>query len=217
MSKDQKVISITGGIGSGKSSVAEIVEKLGYKVIRSDETAKELMKTNSELKSKLIKKFGNNIYNGELPNKEFISSLIFGSDNSAKENREKINSIVHPYVIQDNFKEIEKHFSEGENNVFIESALTFEAGLEDGYDYIINVFTDEELVIKRLKARNNLSDEQVQARLDSQLSPQYKKSNSDFTIDNNGDLKALESSTKLIIDLVTNLPGKNPKKYEEDN
>ncbi|MDC1068939.1 dephospho-CoA kinase [Candidatus Kapabacteria bacterium] len=217
MNEDQKIISITGGIASGKSTVADIISQKGYKVIRSDDTAKLLMKENQSLKNKLIAKFGSNIYSGTEVNKDFISKLIFGSDEKSNNNRDNMNSIVHPFVIEENYKTIEDFFNTGEKIVFVESALTFEASMEDGYDYIICTYSEEEVVRKRLQLRNNFSDDQITQRLESQLSPQYKKSHSDFTIENNSDLDTLKNTTEFILDLVVSLPGKDPQKYEEDN
>jgi dephospho-CoA kinase len=217
MNEDQKLIGITGGIASGKSAVASIIESEGYPVIRSDNTAKILMAENQDLKANIINTFGETTYKDGSPNKEAIANLIFGNSKSAETNRNKLNSIVHPFVIQENLKSIEKLFNEGAKSIFVESALIFEAGLENGYDYIICVYADESQVIERLKKRNKLSEDEIRARLDSQLSPQYKKSNADFTIDNNKSIEELESTTKFILDLVLTLPGKDPQKYEENS
>lgn len=217
MNEDQKLIGITGGIASGKSAVANIIENAGHPLIKSDETAKKLMRENETLKAKLIEEFGDEIYSDNLPNKDFIGKAIFGSSQIAQDNRKKMNSIVHPFVIQDNFNKIEQLFRSGVNNIFLESALIFEAGLEKGYDYIICVYADEEKVIERLKKRNKLTLLEIKNRLSSQLSPQYKKSHSDFVIDNNTSVEDLEKTTKFILDLVLILPGKDPQKYEENN
>lgn len=213
MSKDQKVIGITGGIASGKSTFADLVEKNGFKVIRSDQTAKTLMNENQELKEKIKMQFGDDFYIDGTVNREYVSNLIFGDKN--KKNRDKLNSIVHPFVIEDNFRTIERLIAEDERMVFVESALIFEAGLQEGYDYIVNIHANEEIVSDRLKKRNNFSDEEIKQRLESQYSPQYKKSHSDFSIDNNGNLNEFISSSEMILSLLENLPGKDPKKYEE--
>lgn len=211
----QKLIGITGGIASGKSSVAKIIKELGYKVIQSDEVAKELMKNDPALKNAIVNEFGDEFYIGEQLNKKYIAQNIFGETDLQVQAREKLDSIVHPVVIEKNLETIEELFSKGEEMIFIESALIFEAKMQDGYDYVICVYSDEESVKLRLAERDNLGASDIEKRLQSQFSPEFKKGHSDFVIDNNKDIIQLKQSTHFILSILEALPPKDPN--EEDN
>ena len=210
--KQTKVIGITGTIGSGKSEVAKIIGNMGYPVLSSDAIAKELMVKNKKLMSKLKKEFGERVYqnDGSL-NKDYLASEVFGRDKKSKEKREKLNSITHPFVIDELIKKVETYTKEGEEMVFNESALIFEAGLDDGYDYIINVDAPKEVCLKRITERSGISGEEVLQRMKSQFSAEEKKRLADFTIDNSGTLEKLEDSVKFTIELIKDLP---PKDFE---
>lgn len=212
---NQKLIAITGGIASGKSSVADIFESEGFTIIRSDQVAKELMAHNDTLITKIKEEFGDDFYKDGIVNKNYVSELIFGDSDNNINNRKKLDALVHPAVIENNLAEIEKLFSNGEEIVFVESALTFEAKLEDGFDYIICVYVEEEIAKQRLIDRNNLNTFEAGKRLNSQLSPEYKKGMSDFVIDNSKLLTDLEKSTLDLLGLIKILPAKNPD--EKDN
>lgn len=212
---NQKLIAITGGIASGKSSVADILESEGFTIIRSDQVAKELIARNDTLITKIKEEFGDAFYKDGIVNKNYVSELIFGDSDKNINNRKKLDALVHPAVIENNLAEIEKLFSNGEEIVFVESALTFEAKLENGFDYIICVYVDEEIAKQRLIDRNNLNAFEAEKRLNSQLSPEYKKGMSDFVIDNSKSLSDLKKSTLDLLDLIKILPAKNPD--EKDN
>lgn len=203
MEDNVKIIGITGGIGSGKSTVSKIISEMGYKVINSDSKAKNLYLENSELKTKLIKEFGEEFYlpNGNI-NKEFIENIVFGEDEKSKSNLTKLNTLVHPLVIQDNIDEIDILVEKGERLIFVESALIFEINMEDAYDYIICVYTPKEIAIKRLIERDNTSEQKILNRMKNQLSPEEKKKKADFVINNSSDLNALKKATEFIIDVI---------------
>lgn len=201
---DIVIIGITGGIGSGKSTIANWIEEEGYKVISSDAIAKEQMRTNEELKSKLIDAFGDEIYNenGDL-NKTKISDLIFSPIHSKVK---KINQIVHPYAIEQIVTQLDKLADEGEKKIFVESALMYESGMAEGYDYIVTVFTDEEKVIDRVVARSGLTEEKIRTIMNSQLNPIEKKKLADFTIENNGTLDELRKAFNALMPILKILP-----------
>lgn len=209
--KDIVIIGITGGIGSGKSTIATWVEEAGYPVISSDKLAKELMTSNDEIKLKLINAFGEEIYlqDGSL-NKTLMSELIFSQKNSQVS---KINQIVHPFVINEIVRIGEDFAIEGKKLIFVESALMYESGMAEGYDYIITVFTNEEKVIERVKKRSGLSEERIRTIMKSQLNPIEKKKLADFVIDNNGTVEQLRSSFDLLLPIIEVLP---PNQLEED-
>lgn len=201
---DVVIIGITGGIGSGKSTIANWIKEKGYQVVSSDTLAKELMQTNPELKSVLINAFGAAIYleDGKL-NKSLLSDMIFSPTNSQVL---KINKIVHPFVIDEIVKRLEIYAEEGNRLIFVESALMFESGMAEGYDYIITVYTNEENVIERVGERSGLSKEKIRTIMKSQLNPIEKKKLADFVIDNNGTLKDLRDTFETIFPVIQILP-----------
>ena len=201
------VIGITGGIGSGKSSVSKIIAELGYPVILTDDKAKEIMVSDDAVKSKLIMEFGSEAYlPGRKLNNEYLAGLVFGPSKTHKKALEKLNSIVHPPVIDYMMEEVEKYEIAGVPMVFVESALIYEAGLEEGFDYIIDVFANEENTINRAMIRSGMTREQVTARMDEQISPDEKKKLADFVIENNGTVDELKKSVEFLIEILKMLP-----------
>ena len=126
MENNVKIIGITGGIGSGKSTISKFIEERGFIVINSDSKAKSLYLENQDLKSELIKEFGEQFYlpDGNI-NKSFIENIIFGEDDESKIKLNKLNRLVHPLVIQSNIDEIDQLVEDGEKTIFVESALIF--------------------------------------------------------------------------------------------
>lgn len=202
--EDVVIIGITGGIGSGKSTIATWISEKGYSVLSSDEIAKQEMSSNEELKSKLIEEFGENIYleNGEL-NKTLLSDLIFDISNSQVK---KINQIVHPYAIDAIMNQLEALANGGNKLLFVESALMFESGMAEGYDYVVTVFTDEKNVLERVQSRSGLSEEKIRTIMKSQLNPIEKKKLADFVIDNNGTVDELRESFDSLFPILEILP-----------
>ena len=198
-----KVIGITGGIGSGKTTLAKIIESLGYKVIYTDIIAKKIMNESPEIRQKIIDAFGSDSYsaNSEL-NNTFISNIVFAEGDEAKSKLETLNRIVHPAVIDEMIKETEKLEQIGEEIVFIESALIYEAGLEDGFDYIIVVDAREDLRAKRAALRLGISESEVLNRMRKQNSTQVEKNLADFVIENNSTIDELKDKARFIVDLI---------------
>ena len=138
------LIGITGGIGSGKSTVSQIISHLGYKVYNSDVRANEIINDNISVKEKLIESFGSDIYEDSTLNKEYVSKLIFNNESA----KIKINSIVHPEVILDFNNWVKRNNTE--KNLFKESALLFESGSYKELDKVIYIYCD-----KKIRARGN--------------------------------------------------------------
>lgn len=204
--EDAVIVGITGGIGSGKTTVANFFRDFGYNVLSSDDIAKKLMADDLDLKSKLIDAFGRDTYydTGEL-NRKYLSEKVFANNPDSKENLKLLNSIVHPVVIDELVSQIEELVDKGETTIFVESALMIESGMADGYDYIIVVKAPDELVIKRVKERENISENQIRQRIRSQLSPEEKAKRADFVIENDGDVDKLKSSVNFIAAIVKSL------------
>lgn len=208
------IIGITGGIGSGKSTISDWIREEGYTVLSSDDIARELMTNNAELKSSLIDSFGEEIYleDGGL-NKSLLSSLIFDSHRSQVK---KVNQIVHPFVIDFIMNSLEELAEAGNKLLFVESALMFESGMAEGYDYTITVHTDEDKVIERVQKRSNMSEEKIRTIMKSQLNPIEKKKLADFVIDNNGNLEVLRQSFEAIFGIIQILPPNDTEENDEE-
>lgn len=171
------VIGLTGGIGSGKSTVARLFEIIGCAVFYSDDVAKEIY-FDREIRAKVISLLGSEAYVSETEiNKKYISSKIF-SDTILLHG---LNAIIHPAVIKkfEIFKK--KHIN---NLVIKETALLFEAKLEGQADKIVLVAADDELRIKRVMQRDGLSKGEVIKKIQAQLPQQEKIEKSDFVIHN---------------------------------
>jgi dephospho-CoA kinase len=168
------------------------------------------MKNDDNLKESIKKALGAESYldSGEI-NREFLANKVFAGDEASKNNLEKLNSIVHPIVIEHKIALLEELADKGESLIFVESALIFEADLQDGYDYVITVNAKKELRIKRLIEKRNLTEEQILLRMDNQISDEEKSRLADFTVENNGTLQELEKSSDFIFSIVENLPGKD--------
>ena len=160
-------VGITGGIGAGKTLVCKIFEILGVPVYYADEAAKQLMHHNEKLVSELKTHFSDEIYtNGKL-NRKLLAEIIFNDP----EKRELLNTIVHPYVIQDGLEWMKEQKSP---YAIKEAALIFESGSHESLDYIIGVFSPNPLKILRTIKRDHSTREEVLQKIESQIDDNIK-------------------------------------------
>lgn len=170
-------IGITGGIGSGKSYICGILEKMGYSVYYSDKASKQLTVTNETIRKGLIQLLGETVYQNNKLNKEFLASKLFGNDVI----REQVNSIIHPVVRADFNKWAEQQTSP---IVFNEAAILIETGSYKTLDFTVVVTADKELRIQRTMTRDNISREEVLSRMSKQWEDEEKIKYADFVIYN---------------------------------
>ena len=189
-----KRIGITGGIGAGKSLVAEIIKAMGYPVYNSDERAKELTDSNPKIKEGLIHLFGEEIYQNGTLNKFALAQAIF-SDESL---REKVNALIHP-IVREDFN----LWTLAQNNslVFNESAILFETGSFKNFDAIILVYAPKELRIKRIMKRDNCSENEVLKKMNSQFSDEEKYQLTEFRVLNDEQTPLLVQVEQIILNL----------------
>lgn len=185
-------IGITGGIGSGKTTVCHLFEKKGIPVYYADAKAKELVEKNQDLKNAIIQNFGNESYfdDGKY-NIKFISNLVFKNNSKLQ----VLSNIIHPYVIKD-----AQQWHEAQQNVpftIKESALLFENKLEYTVDKIITVIAPLEIRIQRLLLRDNLTNSQIVERIEKQLPDDIKTKFADFVVVNDN-TQNLESQIQNI-------------------
>lgn len=171
------VVGLTGGIGSGKSTVAKLFLQLGIPVYNSDDVAKELMNNSNSLQSKIIELLGKDAILGGRINRSFIAEKVFGN----KKMLEHLNAIVHP--------EVKNHFSKwlkNQNSKYIikESALIFENNMQNQFDFIIVVLSDTTERIKRIKERDGRSINQIKAIIEKQTSDDVRCAHADYIIHN---------------------------------
>ena len=173
-----KMIGLTGGIGSGKSVVAKIFSTLGIPVFNADEAAKQIMQTSPEIKIKLIQQFGNDIYNAHGLDKEKLAAIVFNDPFQLQ----LLNAIVHPVTIQ-----AAKDWAAKQTSPYVikEAALIFESAAADGLFKVIGVTAPMSLRIQRVMQRDGVSKEQVEARMQHQISDTIKMRLCDFVIENN--------------------------------
>lgn len=171
------IVGLTGGIGSGKSTVAGFFKALGVPVYNSDKEAKRLMGTSKALKKEIIKLLGENAYIGQKLNKTHISSMIFND----KSVLEKMNLLVHPAVRTHFLGWVEKQIAP---YVIQESALIFENSTTGHYDATILVIAPEDLRIQRVMDRDGTSRKAVVERMANQLNDEEKIPLADFVLEN---------------------------------
>ncbi len=175
-------IGLTGGIGSGKTTVAKMFESLGVPIYYSDFWAKKLTNSNTEIISKLKKEFGNEIYSeNNTLNKILLSKIIFNS----KSKLEIVNNIIHP-IVKNHFDEWVKT-QEKLNKKYIikETAILFESGAYKQVNKTITVSTELDLRIKRLQKRDNITEGEILKKVASQMPEEEKIKLSNYIIYNN--------------------------------
>ncbi|MFH6604184.1 dephospho-CoA kinase [Maribacter algicola] len=171
------IVGLTGGIGSGKSTVAEQFEALGIPVYESDRMAKKLMKSSKKLRRAIIEIIGQKAYDDKKLNTAYIAQKVFNDP----ELLAKLNAIVHPAVRRHFLKWREKQHSP---YVIQENAIIFETGSQDFYDKIVLVTAPLDLRISRVLSRDNISKEDLLARINNQLNDSEKISLADYVIEN---------------------------------
>lgn len=191
-------IGLTGGIGSGKSLISGMFESIGVYVYNSDIAAKQLYYTNTELKTKLIKAFGKEVYfeSGSL-NKKYLSKLIFED----KSKLSFINNLIHPLVNADFEQQISIH----KNSPYIvkESAILIESKAYNNVDKIIVVSALQSTRIERVCKRDNVTRQEVMNRINNQLPDSERLKYADFVINNNDNQLLIPQILKIHNELLS--------------
>ncbi len=188
------IVALTGGIGSGKTTIAKLLETMGCVLYNSDEKAKELY-YNDEVKKQVINLLSENTYSSDNKlNNAYVSSIIFNDSDKL----EKLNAIIHPALVLDFENFVKK---QNKNSVIIkESALIFETGLYKKFENIILVIAPIEQKINRVMKRNLVSREEVEQRMKVQWNDEKKVPLANYIISN--------SDTDAIIPQALDILGK---------
>lgn len=170
-------IGLTGGIGSGKSTVAEIFKVLGIAVFDADAAAKNIMNEDDQLKERIIQTFGTDTYTDGVLNRQVLGGIVFKDPLKL----EQLNALVHPATIA----AAERWMTEQKGAYAVkEAALFFEAGSATGLDYIIGVTAPKTVRIKRVMDRDGVSRDEVLTRMARQIDDDIKMRLCDFVIVN---------------------------------
>jgi dephospho-CoA kinase len=192
------VIGITGGIGSGKTTVCRVFNLLGIPVFEADAEARQLMNSKSEIKTEMIGLFGEKVYNheGQL-NRQLVASVIFQNNKL----RARVNDLVHPVVRKEFHKWLE--LKNLHPYVIYEAAILFETGFNE-MDYSILVTAPEEQRLARTMLRNGITEKMVRERMKSQWTEDKKKKIADLSLKNDNKNMILPDIIRIDKNLKTN-------------
>jgi len=188
-------IGLTGGIGSGKSTVAKIFEVLGIPVYYADDEAKRLMNEDESLKQQIVQHFGKESYAADKLNRSYIASIVFNNETKLA----LLNSLTHPITIRHADEWMKKQTAP---YIIKEAALLFESHANEHLDKIIGVDAPQSLRIQRVMLRDKVSSEDVMKRINRQMDDAEKMKRCDFVIKNDEQELLLPQVMKLHEDLL---------------
>ncbi|REB06568.1 dephospho-CoA kinase [Sporosarcina sp. BI001-red] len=183
------IIGLTGSIASGKSTVANLLKDRGYPVVDADEIARLVVEPGSPVLKEIETIFGAGVIRDDgSMNRAVMGQLIFGDDKK----REQLNAIIHPAIRKELINQKEAHLVAGAKTVIMDIPLLFENKLHDYVEKILVVSVTPEVQKERLMSRNQLSEQEADSRIASQLPIEIKEQGADAVIDNNGNLAETE-------------------------
>ncbi|MBA7688338.1 Dephospho-CoA kinase [subsurface metagenome] len=202
------IVALTGGIASGKSVVAEVLEELGCYIHHADKIAHDLMEPEKPTWKKIVAHFGKKILNEDKTiNRSRLGKIIF----SDEKERRFLNELIHPLVLEKKKEVSSRLEKEGHYNIFIsEAALTIEAGFADFFDKIVMTYCKKEVQKKRLMERDGISLKQTMKIIKSQMQPQEKLKYADYIIDTSSSLQStVEQAERVYRNLMMDNEMKN--------
>ncbi|XP_071698201.1 dephospho-CoA kinase-like isoform X2 [Rutidosis leptorrhynchoides] len=195
-----RVIGLTGGIASGKSTVSNLFKANGFPVVDADVIARDVLKRGSGGWRKVVAAFGDDILadNGEVDRAK-LGQIVFTDPSK----RQLLNRLLAPYISYGILWEVFKLWIKGCNIIVLDVPLLFEANMDRWTNPIIVVWVDPETQLQRLMSRDRTSAQDAQNRINAQMPLDLKRSKADIVIDNNGSLEDLNENFKKILNHVT--------------
>lgn len=190
-------IGLTGGIGTGKSTVSKMMISAGIKVLDADLVARNVLQVYPEILQKIRIEFGDAYFDwrGEFRRKEFGNHIF-----RFPQERIKYEEIIIPYIKKEIYEALKRYEENGEKIIVLDAPTLIENGLHKDMDYVILVYADTNTQIHRVKARDRLSNGDVNTRINSQMQLEEKKKFANIIIDNNGDLVSTQKQVEGIIE-----------------
>ena len=193
------MVGLTGGIASGKSAVAKILERLGAAVINADDLSREVVEPGKVAWQEIIDAFGTGVLQPDQTlDRQKLRTVIF----SDRDGRKKLEAIVHPRVRALAEERIREHTVAGYPIIVYEVPLLFEGKLHEWLRPVIVVACDLETQRKRLQERDHLTETEAQKHIDAQMSLAEKRRLADYVIENNGSLEELENQVKVVLEKI---------------
>lgn len=199
-----KIIGITGGIATGKSTVSSILIKKGYQLIDADKIAREVVEVGKPAYTEIVKEFGEGILLEDRSlDRKALGKIVFSNE----EARKKLNSITHPHIFESIKDKIEE-LSKNNSIIFVDIPLLFEeysSIIQHGinFDEIWLVYVDKDTQIDRLMKRDNITKDEALRKVQSQMDIEEKKKRTSRIIDNSGDISTLEKQVdKLLLESI---------------
>ncbi len=193
--KNYKLVGLTGTTGAGKSKVAEFFENNGYAIIDADSLAREIM-DNSLVLYSLCEAFGEDVVTDGVLNRKLLAQRAFVN----KEKTQLLNSITHPFISELFAERLELLQKDGCSKILFDAPQLFESKLNTLCDVVVSVLADNDIRIKRIVQRDNITEEQANERIAVQYDNEFFRINSDYVIENNSTLEKLKLETQFVID-----------------
>ena len=193
------IVGLTGQTGAGKSTVSRIFSENGFKVINADIIARKVVEKGTPCLAEISDYFGLSILNADgTLNRKALAEIVF----TDRAKLETLDTIIYPYITGEILRLIRKYSAEGEKFILLDAPTLFESRADDFCDIIISVLADADIRLKRITARDNISEEQARQRMNSQLSEDFFISHSDYIIKNNGLIDAVAEISKEVSDKI---------------
>ena len=194
-----KLVGLTGGIASGKSTVAKILERLGAAVINADTLSREVVEPGQDAWKEIVNAFGADVLQSDQTlDRQKIRTIIFNNPDF----RKKLESIIHPRVRALAEERIREHTAAGYSIIVYEVPLLFEGNLQEWLRPVILVACDIGTQRTRLQQRDHLTDAEAQKHIDAQMSLTEKRRLADYVIENNGSLADLEQQVRAVVEKI---------------
>lgn len=190
------IFGLTGGIATGKSTVAHMFTSFEIPIIDADIVAREVVEPGEEAYEKIVETFGKDILkNDQTLNRKKLGKIIF----SDEKKRKQLNQITHPIIRKEMQRQKDVYIQQGEKCVILDIPLLFENNLTKEVDYTVVVYTTKETQLKRLMKRDCLTEEEAKQRINAQMSIEKKRKRADYLIDNNGTKKETFEQVKDLL------------------
>lgn len=187
------VIGLTGGIGTGKSTVARRLVEKGYRVIDADMISRSIIEKDEVIKE-ILEKIDKDLFENGKINRKKLAQIVFKDEKKL----DVLNSIMHPLIIREMKKEIEKQIKIYDI-VIVDMPLIFEMKIEKEFDVILLVYASKQVQIKRIVQRDGRTEEEAESIINSQIDLEFKRKRSDYILENNGTLEHLYAETDKIL------------------